>query len=65
MRDAKSTDVSWRAISEVALKCLEDAIDGGRGGDGEATHGVMEGRSAGVAVQRVTSPTLSLRVRDI
>lgn len=34
MRDAKSTDVSWRAISEVALKCLEDAIDGGEGETG-------------------------------
>lgn len=38
----------------------------GQGGrQREATPGVMEGRSAGVAVRRVTSPTLSLRVRDI
>lgn len=31
----------------------------------KATREVMEGRSAGLAVQRVTLPTLSLRVRDI
>lgn len=48
----------WRAISEVAVKCLEDASEG------ELGWGVMEGR-AGVAVQRVTSLTFSLHVRDI
>lgn len=54
-------DVSWRAILERPLKCLEDPIDGGVGAKEEATHGVMEGSGSTVCY----IPTVSLHVRDM